>query len=451
MKLLLASIIGLLVLSSVSYAFATIPPTRAYERIITSNGTVFANNSTDLVNFLGTGVTITGSDNSNTVYFNAGIASASLEGLTNVTDDFCTTDQIRKASGNNWVCADDNVGAGVLNDLTDVTLVGVAYNHILQFVSSSGQWINKLFAINTLSPANDVFVTGINNQTGVITTNQFSINTKDCGTDFVKSVDNATGNVVCATVASSGNATVLQDLGDVAPLSAGYGDILQFINGAFRDVLFKANTIVCSADQQIISFTNSTGIFGCNTFSVNTQSAANDFQITGINNLTGQITRNQFSVNSLTCSGTDKISSINNATGNVVCSTDATGGGTARESLVANWEIDQTKTNIGTAYVDVYTVANSNGEAIRIDTNGKTTVTGQIIWTKVGTGTQACIFVNSGIVLLQMNNLINGINTNATQTIPVALQNSIFNIKPQCKSTTSTDDPIWLHGQVLLR
>jgi len=305
-----------------------------------------------------------------------------LENLSNVTDDFCTTNQVRKASGNQWICATDNVGAGQLNDLSDVTITGVAYNHILQYSVAVGQWINKLFTINTQTPQTDFQIIGINNQTGVITTNQFSVNTLTCGgTDKISSIDNATGNVICS--ADSGGSVALDDLTDVTLTAPAYNHILQYrgtqwINKLFalntqsasNDVFvtginnqtgaittnqfsvntqasavdrqitginnvtgeitrntFSVNTQASAVDQQITGIDNSTGQITRNTFSVNTQASAVDQQITGIDNSTGQITRTNFSVNSLTCGGTDKISSINNATGQVICTTDATGAG----------------------------------------------------------------------------------------------------------------------------
>jgi|CXWL01.1.fsa_nt_gi hypothetical protein len=115
----------------------------------------------------------------------------------------------------------------VLGDGGDVTITSPTPLSVLYYVGS--QWIDKIFSINTQSASNDIFVTGINNQTGAITTNQFSVNTvsanggdtfvnsinnvtgavttkvfsvnlKTCsGTDKVSSIDNSTGNVICTT------------------------------------------------------------------------------------------------------------------------------------------------------------------------------------------------------------------------------------------------------------
>ena len=123
-----------------------------------------------------------------------------------------------------------------------------------------------------------------------------------------------------------------------------------------------------------------------------------------------------------------------------------------RENSVGIWTVDSVKTNIGISFVDVYTTG--QGDPLRIDTNGKTTATLLIDWTNIGIGTQTCQIVsstNSTIVLIRLNNLVSGLNTNATQDIPTNAENMIDIFKPQCKSTTGIDAPIWLTGQVLLR
>src|SRR3990172_569214 len=105
-------------------------------------------------------------------------------GGANVTTTTCGGTQKISAINNvtgTVTCTDDQEGPNpptVLNDLTDVTTSSPVYNHILQFIN--GQWVNKLFAIDTKSALNDIFITGINNQTGAITTNQFSVNLKAC-------------------------------------------------------------------------------------------------------------------------------------------------------------------------------------------------------------------------------------------------------------------------------
>src|SRR3990167_4289188 len=86
----------------------------------------------------------------------------------------------------------------ILNDAGDVVLTSPAYPSILFY--NGLQWIDKIFSINSLSSANDIFVTGINNQTGTINTNQFSVNTITCsGTNKISAIDNVTGSDTCST------------------------------------------------------------------------------------------------------------------------------------------------------------------------------------------------------------------------------------------------------------
>lgn len=125
---------------------------------------------------------------------------------------------------------------------------------------------------------------------------------------------------------------------------------------------------------------------------------------------------------------------------------------TAREETVGIWTVDQTLTNIGTSFTDVYT--SGRGDPLRIDTNGKTTATLIIDWTKIGTGNQTCQIVsttNSTVVLIRFSNLVSTLNINATQDISANAENRIDTFKPQCMSTELTDSPIWHTGQVLLR
>jgi len=64
-----------------------------------------------------------------------------------------------------------------LDDAGDITLTSPANLSILQL--TSGQWIDKIFALKTQSATNGVFITGINNQTGAITTQTFRAHTVD--------------------------------------------------------------------------------------------------------------------------------------------------------------------------------------------------------------------------------------------------------------------------------
>ena len=269
------------------------PPTPAIRMINTTTANVTALDYNGFVEFIqGAGITISPNYANNEITFSA-----------------------PGGSGNSTV----------LSDLGDVQTTNPTYHSILIFNGS--QWTDKLFQLNTQSAANDFQIIGINNQTGAITTNQFSINSIICGgTDRVSSIDNVTGQVICS---AGGGATTLDSLTDVTITSPGYGDIIQYSITAAQwiDKLFRIDTQAATNDFQIIGINNQTGAITRNQFSINTQAATNDFQIVGLDNVTGQVTRNQFSVNSLTCSGTDKLSSIDNVTGQVICTTDSTGAG----------------------------------------------------------------------------------------------------------------------------
>lgn len=313
--------------------------------------------------------------------------------------------------------------ATILDDLGDVILTAPSQFSILYY--NGVNWIDQIFKLNSKTCPAGQFVSDVNNQTGVIT---------------------------CSIPTGSGNMTVLGDGGDVTITSPSPLSVLYYVGSQWIDKIFSINTQSASNDIFVTGINNQTGVITTNQFSVNTQSSSVDRQITGINNVTGEITRNTFSVNLKACSGTDKVSSIDNSTGNVICSTDQTGAGTAREESVANWTVDKTWTNIGLVYVNVYTTG--VGDPQRIDTNGKTTATLIIDWTKIGAGTQKCIVTSTTTAngdLISIANIVSGLNTNATVSIPVNRQNLIDTYIPKCKSTTAADDPVWLTGQVLLR
>ena len=390
-------LIGILSFSPLAYSY--IPPTPAFKIINTTSGNVTASTYDDFVEFVaGTGITISPNYALNEITFSAPPAGlTSIHQIGNVSSSGCLENEILKVNSTGYFdcAADATGGSSALNDLTDVIITSPAYLSTLFY--DGANWIDKIFSVHSKTCSAGQFVNDINNQTGVVS---------------------------CGAPSGSGNVTNLNDAGDVVLTSPSPLSVLYYVGTQWIDKIF----------------------------SVNTQSASNDVFITGINNQTGVITTNQFSVNSITCSGTDKISAINNVTGLVTCSTDESGGGTARESLVAYWPIDATKSNIGTSFANVYTTGLN--DPMRIDTNGKTTATLQIDWTKVGAGTQICKIAQVGAentILIMHTNLVSGINTNTTVSIPVAQQDIIANYKAMCRSTTSTDDPVWLTGQLLLR
>ena len=165
-----------------------------------------------------------------------------------------------------------------------------------------------------------------------------------------------------------------------------------------------------------------------------------------------------FSINSfdVNCSDTQQLNrlQIDNQTGIVTgtCETDETGsGGTPRGGyLMAHWTQSQTKTNIGTSFVNVYPQTNSNGKAILIDTDAFTIARLYVQWNKIGTGTQTCQIINGATVLVSTN-VINGANDSGFDLIPAGLLNAENPFRIQCKSTTSTDDPIFESASIWMK
>lgn len=116
-------------------------------------------------------------------------------------------------------------------------------------------------------------------------------------------------------------------------------------------------------------------------------------------------------------------------------------GGTPRFSLIAQWDVSSTKTNIGTSFVNIYTQTNSDGKSISIDTNGKDSVKLTVNWNKVGSGTQTVEIHDGSNVLISMN-VVSGLNT-STVIIPAAFTDRVATVRIRAKSTTAADDPIF--------
>ena len=408
-------------------AYLSIPPSGSFKMINSTSGNVTAEFTNSFVEFVaGTGITITPNYVLNEITFSAPPGGlTSIHQIGNVSSSGCALNEVLKVNSTGYFdcAADATGGTSALDDLTDVIITTPAYLSTLFY--DGVNWIDKIFSVHSKTCSAGQFVNDINNQTGVVS---------------------------CGAPTGSGNVTNLNDAGDVVLTSPAPLSVLYYVGTQWVDKIFSVNTQSASNGNFITGINNQTGVITRQIFKINNQTTGSgDTWINGVDNVTGQIRTKTFSVNTLTCSGTDKISAIDNATGLVTCSTDATGG-TARESLVSQWTVDKTWANIGTSFVNVFTTG--VGDPVRIDTNGKTTVTLMIDWTKVGAGTQLCKIAQVGAentILIMFSNLASGVNTNATVSIPVAQQNTIANYKPMCRSTTSTDDPVFLSGQVLLR
>ena len=354
-------------------------------------------------------------------------------------DTDTNTAQITSAGGTTLFKQRDNATQNTIKGLT--TTYGITLTGNTNDVN-----ITPNFKVNTKTPATRQFLTSFNNATtsGLFSSVTFGIDSITCGANqFVNLITNSSGLTTCATPTGSTDTNTAQII------SAGGTTLFKQRDNATQ------NTIKGLTTTYGITLTGNTNDVNITpNFKVNTKTPATRQFLTSFNNATtsGNFATSTFGANSITCSGTDKLSIYNNATGLFTCSTDTSGSGTARESLVATWNTDKTWANIGVTFVNVYTTG--TGDPFRIDTNGKTTVTLMIDWTKVGAGTQKCklaIVGTEGTILIMHTNLVSGINTNATVSIPVAQQNTISNYKLMCLSSTSTDDPVFLMGRVLLR
>jgi hypothetical protein len=115
-------------------------------------------------------------------------------------------------------------------------------------------------------------------------------------------------------------------------------------------------------------------------------------------------------------------------------------------------DLSSTKTNMGTAFVDIYTQINSDGKSVQIDTNGKTQVRLMVFWDKIGTGTHSVqvLEVGTSNVLISMD-IVSGRNTSALTNIPAFATNSVKFYKLQAKSTTGTDSPVFEGARTYLK
>lgn len=115
-----------------------------------------------------------------------------------------------------------------------------------------------------------------------------------------------------------------------------------------------------------------------------------------------------------------------------------------------------TKTNIGTAYIDVYVTAFDSEEMTVINCQGISFFTIGVLWDYVGVGTQQLrwvdannnsnVLLESGTFTADQKGIIGG-----TTTPSWCIDDSTFTIEMQGKSTTAGDDPIsrgyWIFAQ----
>lgn len=127
--------------------------------------------------------------------------------------------------------------------------------------------------------------------------------------------------------------------------------------------------------------------------------------------------------------------------------------GDRRGEIVAAWTKDAIKTNIGTAYVNVYT--GLAGELQGVDFLGKKEYRLVIHVNKVGTGTQTAGLMdqaNSANLMILDDTGAAGENMldSGWPTLP-SWANGEINLKPVAKSTVAADDPVYRQFILYLR
>src|SRR3990170_3211862 len=197
------------------------PPTPAIRMINTTAANVTASDYNGFVEFIqGAGITISPNYATNEITFSAA-----------------------SGSGNSTV----------LSDLGDVQTTNPAYHSI--FIFNGSQWTDKLFQLNTQTPANDFQITGINNQTGIISSNQFRINTQSAANDFqITGINNQTG-------------AITRNQFSVNTIDAGYNSRIKAINNVTGQVTFDTidfvDTTSCGGTDKVSAINNSTGVVTC--------------------------------------------------------------------------------------------------------------------------------------------------------------------------------------------
>lgn len=125
---------------------------------------------------------------------------------------------------------------------------------------------------------------------------------------------------------------------------------------------------------------------------------------------------------------------------------------TLREDLAAQWDVSVTLTTIGTSFVDVYTQTNSDGKSAQLDTNGLTWVRLEVLWNKIGSGTQSVqvLEVGTANVLISLD-VVSGRNVSSLTAIPGFAQSAVKHYKLQAKSDNGADSPVFEGARLYLK
>src|SRR3990172_2847966 len=262
------TIVSLLVLGIVLIPFANasnvVPPTNAVQMINGTGGNVTAFSWNGFITFLeGAGISFLFDYDNSELTISSGAGSATFEQLTNVTDDFCTTNQVRKASGNQWICANDNTGS----DTTTASNVGTGLGVFEAEVGDDLQF-NSLLAGAFLTITDTIQDLTIDFD-GMTLENLLNVTDGGCALNQVRKVDGA-GNWICANdIDTSGGITTLESLTNVTDTGCALNEI--------RKV--SGTSWICAVDNvgDVLSFEQLSNVTdtGCATGQVRKVSGAN--------------------------------------------------------------------------------------------------------------------------------------------------------------------------------
>ena len=132
---------------------------------------------------------------------------------------------------------------------------------------------------------------------------------------------------------------------------------------------------------------------------------------------------------------------------------DASGAGD-REDLAAQWDVSSTKSNIGSAFIDIYAQANAAGKPVAVDFLGRLQARVVVLWNKIGTGTQqlkVCDSSDPSKILHTFADLASGENDSGLISLPAWFLNSRRSIKLMALSSVTTDDPVFESARVYVR
>lgn len=296
----------------------------------------------------------------------------------------------------------------------------------------------------------DFQIVGINNSTGIITRNQFSVNTQDCGSNFVKSIDNATGYVTCAASSSSGitkannldggNAKIFgtNSTTQVTAKTITNGPNIVVTNGtktltisanntaqivsAGGTTLFKSrdnatqNTIKGLTTTRGITLTGNTNDVQIDTnFKANTKTSATRQFLVSYNNATtdGNFGTTTFGANNISCVAGTHLATFTNSTGVFTCTSDT--GGTAITQV--NSLDGGTASLIGTNTTTKATTKTlTQGTGITITNGSKTiTITNAGVTSISGTSRNITASASSGAITLNTgDNIVTVAGNNQT-------------------------------------